>query len=144
VLLGVSCSSSTACTAVGYYKTVDSMTVAMTLAERWDGAKWSVQTTPNAANYDRSYLNAVSCAAGGCIALGYAQDNVCAGTSTSSCTRGLVEQTGSLPSPHLARRTRLLENGKTPSAREPELGQGTKHRSRALNNTIRRQWWADP
>jgi hypothetical protein len=112
VLLGVSCSSSTACTAVGYYKTVDSMTVAMTLAERWDGAKWSVQTTPNAASYDRSYLNTVACAAGGCIALGYAQANVCAGTSTSSCTRGLVEQTGSLPSPHLARRTRLLENGR--------------------------------
>jgi hypothetical protein len=44
-LLGVSCSSSTACTAVGD-STAGSTT--STLAERWNGSSWSIQVTANA------------------------------------------------------------------------------------------------
>ncbi len=44
-LLGVSCASSTACIAVGYYK--NSSEVEVTLAERWNGSEWKVQSTPN-------------------------------------------------------------------------------------------------
>jgi len=57
-LEGVSCTSDAACTAVGSYYDPGSATYA-TLAERWDGAAWTIQPTPNpSAN---SGLNAVSC-----------------------------------------------------------------------------------
>jgi hypothetical protein len=46
-LLGVSCTSSTACIAVGYYK--NSSEVVVPLAERWNGTEWKVQSTPNPA-----------------------------------------------------------------------------------------------
>ena len=42
-LLGVSCTSANACTAVGTY-TADSRS--RTLAERWDGVSWKIQPTP--------------------------------------------------------------------------------------------------
>ena len=44
---GVSCSSATACTAVGYY--TDNLGDQVTLAEKWNGVSWSVQATPNPA-----------------------------------------------------------------------------------------------
>lgn len=69
-LSAVSCTSVTACTAVGSY--VDRKGVVRTLAERWDGAGWSVQPSPNPpgrTGYDE--LQAVSCAAAKtCIAVG--------------------------------------------------------------------------
>jgi hypothetical protein len=66
-LLGVSCSSVTACTAVGYY---NSGGVDVTLAERWNGTKWMIQTTPNP-SIEISYLNGVSCpSATDCTATG--------------------------------------------------------------------------
>src|SRR6202050_2727059 len=40
----ISCTSSTACTAVGHYTT---SSISSTLAERWNGTSWTVQTTPN-------------------------------------------------------------------------------------------------
>src|SRR5262249_2504885 len=43
-LSGVSCTSATACTAVGNYQTSNSPG---TLAERWNGSTWTIQTTPN-------------------------------------------------------------------------------------------------
>ena len=44
-LFGVSCSSSSACAAVGSYENRSGTTV--TLAERWDGRRWSLQTVPD-------------------------------------------------------------------------------------------------
>ena len=41
----VSCSRTTSCQAVGLYTTGDGR--APTLAERWDGAKWSIEASPN-------------------------------------------------------------------------------------------------
>ncbi len=41
----MSCPSAAACTAVGSY--ANSAGTGLTLAERWDGTTWSVQTTPN-------------------------------------------------------------------------------------------------
>jgi hypothetical protein len=64
-LAGVSCTASNACTAVGYY-TASSEGKALSLAERWNGTEWSVQTVPNSAN-----LFGVSCvSAAECIAVG--------------------------------------------------------------------------
>ncbi len=64
-LLGVSCSSQTACTAVGFSQ---SQGGAQTLAERWNGTGWAIQPTPLVM---RSGLAAVSCAsATACTAVG--------------------------------------------------------------------------
>jgi len=64
LLTSVSCTSATACTAVGYHHTH------LTLAERWNGKKWTIQPTPNPAN--DSYLTDVSCTSPtACTAVGY-------------------------------------------------------------------------
>jgi hypothetical protein len=65
-LLGVSCTSKSACIAVG------SAYAYATLAERWNGHKWSLQTTPNPTDSTESQLYAVSCAsASACTGVGY-------------------------------------------------------------------------
>ncbi len=71
-LLGVSCTSSAACTAVGW----QSAPSLVTLAEVWDGSSWSMQPTPNAMGQpgaQGSSLSAVSCISGStrCTAVGY-------------------------------------------------------------------------
>jgi hypothetical protein len=69
-LLAVSCPSPTDCTAVGDYSNPSGAEV--TLAEGWNGLRWSIQATPAPANGVGS-LDAVSCAApGACTAVGYA------------------------------------------------------------------------
>ena len=68
-LLGVSCPSATACTAVGGYAPRSGAIV--TLAEHWNGAKWMVQPTPNPSGTRGSELVAVSCSsARACTAVG--------------------------------------------------------------------------
>jgi hypothetical protein len=67
-LSGVSCSSFTACTAVGGYVTSQGTA---TLAERWNGSRWSIQQTPNVSGVPDSAFSAVSCAnAKTCTAVG--------------------------------------------------------------------------
>ena len=56
----VSCSGLLACTAVGREQWDGSRTL-VTLAERWDGTGWHVQSTPNPAGSDISQLYGVSC-----------------------------------------------------------------------------------
>jgi alpha-tubulin suppressor-like RCC1 family protein len=69
ILYSVSCTSATACEAAGYY--VQTKGGAAPLAERWDGAKWTVQSTPNPAGSQDSYLTGVSCStANACTATG--------------------------------------------------------------------------
>jgi hypothetical protein len=70
-LLGVSCASTTACTAVGLYYSWPpnsrSFVYTLTLAERWDGARWSIQPPPTPGTVaggpitNGGVLNAVSC-----------------------------------------------------------------------------------
>jgi hypothetical protein len=58
-LQGVSCTSGNACTAVGsYYKGPNK---SRTLAERWNGSKWSIQHTKNPTGFPNASLNGVSC-----------------------------------------------------------------------------------
>ena len=67
-LNGVSCTSATVCVAVGSYLNTSSQSV--TLAERWDGSEWSLQTTPNPRQ--GGALSGVSCASStSCVAVGY-------------------------------------------------------------------------
>ena len=75
---GVSCASSTACTAVGY--SVDSSFDRLTLAERWNGTGWTIQTTPNVTGQPFSVLSGVSCAsATACTAVGSSYGHLYAG-----------------------------------------------------------------
>ena len=68
-LSGVSCTSQSACTAVG--NSYNGVTGAITsLAERWNGAKWVIQQTFNLPGHDALFYG-VSCASGtACTAVG--------------------------------------------------------------------------
>ncbi|MGA2928769.1 MAG: hypothetical protein ABSG43_22820, partial [Solirubrobacteraceae bacterium] len=68
-LTGVRCPTSTTCTAVGYF--TNSAGAQATLAERWDGTSWAIQSTPNAGGATGSQLGAVTCTSStACIAVG--------------------------------------------------------------------------
>ncbi len=67
-LLAVSCTSSTACVAVGTY---DKNLGSIALAERWNGKGWSVEKVPDPAGATGGFLQGVSCTSGGgCTAVG--------------------------------------------------------------------------
>jgi hypothetical protein len=69
ILFGVSCTSSTACTAVGHY--YNSSGTRLTLAEFWNGSTWTVQSTPNRSGASLNTLLGVSCTAStACTAVG--------------------------------------------------------------------------
>ena len=75
LLTGVSCTSRTACIAVGSYYKSSGGYVSWTLAERWNGTRWSILHTPKpplAVGYPTgSELTGVSCASStACIAIG--------------------------------------------------------------------------
>lgn len=68
MLLDVSCTSGTACTAVGGYW---SSGVQKTFVVRWDGKSWTHQTSPNPAGSANSVLQNVSCTEGApCVVVG--------------------------------------------------------------------------
>jgi hypothetical protein len=68
-LQGVSCSSPSACTAVG--EAAPNGGASSTLALRWDGTSWTPQATPNLPGSNSNMLNGVSCAsATACVAVG--------------------------------------------------------------------------
>jgi hypothetical protein len=70
-LYSVSCSSASACTAVG--SSFDSSGNPSTVAERWDGSAFSLQSTPSAAG--GGVLGGVACpATSACVAVGYGLD----------------------------------------------------------------------
>ena len=72
-LSGVSCASDSACAAVGGYETEDEATTeTATLALRWNGSTWAIQSTPNPGPRADAQLYDVSCAGPtACMAVGY-------------------------------------------------------------------------
>jgi hypothetical protein len=67
-LNGVSCTSATTCTAVGYF--LNSGSLPKTLIESWNGTAWSVVPSPSPETNDN--LNSVSCTSPtACMAVGY-------------------------------------------------------------------------
>lgn len=58
-LEGISCTSPTACTAVGMYD--NSTGNAQALIERWNGTSWKLQSSPNPTTAQDTVLHAVSC-----------------------------------------------------------------------------------
>ncbi|MDQ1415086.1 MAG: hypothetical protein QOF81_699 [Acidimicrobiaceae bacterium] len=72
-LAAVSCPTTTTCTAVGNLQTGSGTHV--TLAERWNGADWEAQSTPNPNGATDSFLSGVSCLSpSDCTAVGYSVD----------------------------------------------------------------------
>jgi hypothetical protein len=71
-LRGVSCTTTSSCTAVGFY--VPSGGYATPLAEHWNGTEWKVETPPKPSGATTTQLEGVSCtSATSCIAVGYYQ-----------------------------------------------------------------------
>jgi DNA-binding beta-propeller fold protein YncE len=71
-IAGVSCSSETACTAVGQYENGWSET--LPLAQTWDGSSWRFQPVPGWGEATTSALLGVACAAANqCSMVGYAE-----------------------------------------------------------------------
>jgi hypothetical protein len=70
----VSCASSTACVAVGGF--TDRAGDNLTLAERWDGKRWSIQPTPTPGPKNTTIWGDVSCASqNACTAVGWYGDS---------------------------------------------------------------------
>ena len=70
-LEGIDCTSASACTAVGFYKTGSE--AFSTLAMRWNGSNWAIVSTPNATGFAKSHLYDVTCpASADCWAVGKA------------------------------------------------------------------------
>jgi hypothetical protein len=85
-LYGVSCASSTACRATGYYSDGEGKNVP--LVEQWNGSTWSGQSPPSPEGAKNSYPAAVSCAsATTCVITGYFADG-------SGAARTLAESLG--------------------------------------------------
>lgn len=79
-LSGVSCTSATACMAVG---SDDASATFQTLIESWNGSHWSIVPSPSLAGYNQ--LNGVSCtAAAACTAVGYYNATVPAGSGSKT------------------------------------------------------------
>jgi uncharacterized membrane protein len=69
-LLGISCTSATSCTAVGYYQIRTGTDVG--LVENWNGIRWDIQTIGEPALPQRFVLESVSCTSTrACVAVGY-------------------------------------------------------------------------
>jgi hypothetical protein len=98
-LSAVSCSGTTACTAVGFDTNVLGGTaIDKTLAEEWNGTSWQIQATPTVA--DGSVLSAVSCAgAHACMAVGYYLDSLLRPVSLAESWDGTSWTTVPTPNP---------------------------------------------
>ena len=70
-LNAVTCTSTTACRAAGFYSTASGT---FSLVEVWNGTSWTIQSTPNPSGANETVLNGISCPSGTsvCTAVGYA------------------------------------------------------------------------
>jgi hypothetical protein len=100
VLTGVACTSAAACIAVGYFA---NPYFTQTLAEAWNGHRWSVQRTPNVPNPTSSVwgqLNGIWCvSAKACTAVGDYEGTVTQSTLAESWngTTWSIKATPNLP-----------------------------------------------
>jgi len=95
---GVSCTSASACTAVGTYSLTGNGS--LTLAERWNGASWSVQTTPDNVKSASSVLSGVSCtSASACTAFGTTDEGGPGGPTLAEAWNGKSWSIQTTPNP---------------------------------------------
>jgi hypothetical protein len=95
-LFGVSCTSSTSCTAVGSFLNIGFVTT--TLVEVWNGTVWSVQPSANDAAQLVNKLTGVSCrSANACTAVGYTQTGYTTLAEAWNGTTWKLQTTAALP-----------------------------------------------
>jgi hypothetical protein len=105
-LTGISCSSATSCVAVGDY--FDSSNAQVTLAEKWNGTRWSVKATPNPAGAQSAELTAVSCSSpASCVAVGAEHDSTGASVTLAEAWNGKHWSLQATPNPGGAGFSRL-------------------------------------
>ena len=97
-LEGISCSSQSACVAVGYY--LNSASEEVPLAESWNGSSWSAQTVPVPSGAKRSQLEGVSCSSqSACIAVGGYEPNSAEEVPLAEFRNGSSWSVQSVPKP---------------------------------------------
>jgi hypothetical protein len=95
-LRSVSCTSVSACTAAGDKGA--STASNLTLAERWNGTSWTIQTTPNPSVHNASQLFGVSCStAVACTATGYHRNNAGTAQTLAEAWNGATWKIQSVP-----------------------------------------------
>jgi hypothetical protein len=97
LLYGVSCPSTRACTAVGQY---NNGAEEVTLAERWNGATWSIQHTANPTGGSSNILDGVSCpSTSACTAVGAYSNGTISGVPLAERWNGTRWSIQHTPSP---------------------------------------------
>ena len=105
---GVSCVSSTACKAVGFY--TNSSGVQVALAERWNGTAWSNQSVPKPTGATKVTLNGVSCVSStACKAVGFYTNSSGVQVALAERWNGTAWSNQSVPKPTGA--TKVTLNG---------------------------------
>ncbi len=140
VLGGVSCSSASACSAVGYYYE-ESGTPYVTLAEVWNGTAWTIQSTPNPTGSSSMIaFGGVSCsAAAACTAVGYSIKKLTGANLTLSETlNGTAWKIQTTPNPAGATASEL--NGMSCSAADACTAVGYSPDSEGSDETLIEQW----
>jgi hypothetical protein len=128
-LQGVSCTSASACTAVGaYFNGI----ARLPLVERWNGTKWSIQRASNPTASTYGELNAVACTSqNACTAVGDYNNN--AGYVTLAerwnGTRWFIQDT---PNPTGSRQTILYGIGCTSGSACTAVGERAPRKLRTL------------
>lgn len=152
-LLGVSCTSARACTAAGSYDT--SSGTSASLAERWDGTRWSIQATPAPSGAAGATFTAVSCtSARACTAAGAYQGSTAgrrnSGSSGGGTALPLAEQWNgarwtvqSVPSPEGSTGTEFsgLACGTTQCAAVGQFTHGISKTAVPLTGTRNKAGW---
>jgi hypothetical protein len=106
VLQGVSCTSASACTAVGDYESSSGNWE--TLVERWNGTEWTIQTSPNLSGSTVSGLRGVSCTSStACISTGDAVNSSGAYVTLAETWNGSTWTVQTTPNPSGAKNSHL-------------------------------------
>jgi len=105
-LEGVSCTEYNGCTSTGYYE--NSSSVRLPLAERWNGTKWEVQSTPTPEGAKASYLYGVSCTSStACTTTGFYENASSQYLPLAEQWNGTEWKVQSVPSPEGAEESKL-------------------------------------
>ncbi len=97
---GVSCTSSSACTTIGDYELEASPGLLQSLAERWNGSEWKIQSSPNPSGAKRTVMGDLACSSStACMAVGYYQNAAGAYLSLAMSWNGSEWKILSTPEP---------------------------------------------
>ena len=106
-LKGVSCTTTSGCTAVGY--SISTTDVVTNLAERWNGTVWSIQPTPSQSGAVISSLASVACTSStACTAVGDAFDSADVQRTVAEHWNGTTWAVQATPNPAGANRSKLV------------------------------------